>query len=493
MQLTPAQLDRACGAALGSAVGDALGAPYEFGLAKVGTDGPQMIGGGLGNFAPGEWTDDTTMAWCVLDVAASGADLRTDEALTSIARNFCDWFDSDPPDIGNQTSTVLREVGCSPTGAMMTATSADLHARTGHTAGNGSLMRTGPVALAHLDDPDALAVAARRISALTHHDHRAQEACVLWSLAIRHAILNAEFDLRAGLAHLDAEAVDYWAERADEAESSEPGGFQPNGWVVTALQAAWSAIVHTPIPSDGPQCRHLDDALATAIGIGNDTDTVAAIAGALLGARWGASAIPARWRRITHGYPGLTGEQLVELAHLAANKGSGVYNWPTAKRIDYAGLYALNGTLVRHPHDPGVWLADAQDLGSLPPDVTAVVSLCLMGSEQLDRDDVVHIGFRLIDNADPDVNPNLDFMLVDATHTVAALREEGHVVLLHCVAAQSRTPTVAAAYAMLLGLPETQALAEICGALPAARPNAGFRASLKRLERSGLLRLEPTH
>ena len=64
---TAAQLDRACGAVLGAAAGDALGAGYEFGCATVGPDGPQMIGGGLGNFAPGEWTDDTTMAWAVLD------------------------------------------------------------------------------------------------------------------------------------------------------------------------------------------------------------------------------------------------------------------------------------------------------------------------------------------------------------------------------------------------------------------------------------------
>src|SRR4051794_9891558 len=121
MKLTPAQVDRACGAVLGTAVGDALGAPYEFGLAKVGPDGPQMIGGGIGGFAPGEWTDDTTLAWAILDVAATGADLRTDESLTQMARNFRAWFDSSPPDIGNQTRTVLGQVGSDPTGAEMTA------------------------------------------------------------------------------------------------------------------------------------------------------------------------------------------------------------------------------------------------------------------------------------------------------------------------------------------------------------------------------------
>lgn len=166
----------------------------------------------------------------------------------------------------------------------------------------------------------ALVEAARKVGALTHYDPHAQEASVLWSLAIRHAIVDAELDVRAGLAYLDADAAAYWTERLDEAENSEPGRFRPNGWAVAAVQAAWSAIVHTPIPRDSYTCRHLPDGLVTAIEIGHDTDTVAAIAGGLLGARYGASAIPAKWRRISHGYPGLTGEHLVELARLAATR-----------------------------------------------------------------------------------------------------------------------------------------------------------------------------
>jgi ADP-ribosyl-[dinitrogen reductase] hydrolase len=482
MKLTPAQLDRACGAVLGTAIGDALGAAYEFGLAKVGADGPCMLGGGLGGFGPGEWTDDTTMAWCILDVAATGADLRTEDALTQIARRFRDWYDSRPADIGNQTRRVLGAAGADPTGATMTATSYDLHTQTGHTAGNGSLMRTAPVALPYLDDPAAVADAARRIGAMTHYDSHAQEACVLWSLAIRHAILHGELDVRAGLGYLDADAGAYWTERLDEAEQSDPSRFRPNGWAVAALQAAWSAIVHTPVPTGTHACRHLADSLTTAIGIGDDTDTVAAIAGALLGARWGASAVPAEWRRISHGYPGLRGERLVELAHLAANKGPGVYDWPLAEHIDYSS-YRSPKTLVRHPHDDGVWLADASALDDLPGDVTAVVSLCLVGNEQI-RPDLEHVAYRLIDHADPAVNPNLDFVLVDAAHTIAALRSEGHGVLLHCVAAQSRTPTVGIVYAMLRGVDRVTAIEAVCGVLPAAHPNAGFRAALKRIEES---------
>ena len=57
---------------------------------------------------------------------------------------------------------------------------------------------------------------------------------------------------------------------------------------------------------------------ATQVRAGDDTDTVAAIAGALLGARHGASAVPAEWRAAVHGWPGLTADDLVELAVRAA-------------------------------------------------------------------------------------------------------------------------------------------------------------------------------
>ena len=124
----------------------------------------------------------------------------------------------------------------------MTAAAANLHARTGHTGGNGSLMRTSPVALAHLGDPQRLTAAAEAIPALTHTDERAGQACVLWSQAIRQAVL----DVRVGLPYLSDDARDFWAACIDEAEAQDPPPFTRNGYVVTALQAAWSAIHHAP-------------------------------------------------------------------------------------------------------------------------------------------------------------------------------------------------------------------------------------------------------
>lgn len=482
LHLSSAQVDRACGALLGSAAGDALGAGYEF--AHLPADlVPAMIGGGLGDFAPGEWTDDTSMTWAIADVAATGLDLRTPEALDAIAARFREWFDTRPPDIGINTSTVLRAAGASPTGASLTAAAQAEHDATGHTGGNGSLMRTAAVGLTHLDDPAALAEAAMAVSALTHADPRAQEACALWSLAIRHAVLEGEYDVRSGLALLPPAAAAFWSERLDEAEQSEPATFNPNGYVVLALQAAWSAIVHTPIPTDGEPCGQLVTALENAVKIGHDTDTVAAIAGALLGARWGMSAVPASWRRILHGYPGLTGLDLERLAYLTARGGRpGKYEWPLVDHIDCRDLQHGKPALVRHPHDAGVWLAGATALDDIPTDVDAVVSLCLTGRTQVPSRPE-HINFRLMDESDPAANPHLDFVIADSAQTVQALRDEGKTVLLHCVAAHSRTPTIGIAYAMLLGVPLEQAMDEVCSALPAAHPNRGFRAALKRAAR----------
>lgn len=485
VHLSYAQTDRACGVILGAAAGDALGAGYEFGCARLSPDeSPRMIGGGLGDFAPGEWTDDTSMTLGVLRVAATGQDLRSDAGLTAVAREFAAWFVTRPPDVGINTRSVLRTAGPNPTGAAMTAAAQARHQRTGRTGSNGSLMRTSPVALAYLDDPDGLVEAARAVGGLTHPDPDAQDACVLWCLAIRHAVLTGELDLRAGLARIPEDRRDVWSDRIDRAESEHPSAFRPNGGAVAALMAAWSSIVSTPSTTgERFACEHLVDALGTAVHIGDDTDTVASIAGALLGARWGMSAIPAAWRRMLHGYPGLDARDLERLAFLAAHRGeTGKYGWPLVQHIDYEPLQYGRSALARHPFDDGVWMASATELDRLPDGVGAVVTLCLTGTEQAPAN-VDHVTFRLQDLPDPTANPNLDFVIVDAARTVAALRAEGKAVLLHCVASHSRTPTVAIAYAMTLGATLEEAMPAVCEVLPYARPNRGFRAALQRLER----------
>jgi ADP-ribosyl-[dinitrogen reductase] hydrolase len=306
MRLDAKQIDRAVGVLLASAAGDALGVPYEFGTRALVGD-PEQLGGGLGGIAPGQWSDDTEMACAIAQVTATGADLRTQESLDAVADGFLRWYDDEPPDIGAQTRQVLSSTGRgSGTAARMTAVARQLHERTGHTAGNGSLMRTGPVALAHLGDPAAIVEAARAISNLTHADPIAGDGCVLWCLAIDRAVRTGELDVRVGLPDVDAG----WVAFIDEAERGEPSSFANNGWVVAALQAAWSALTRTTT---------IRDALIAAVRAGNDTDTVAAITGALAGASYGGSAVPPEWLSRLHGWPGLRAADLTRLAVLAVN------------------------------------------------------------------------------------------------------------------------------------------------------------------------------
>jgi len=488
-RLSTAQVDRAAGVLLGMACGDALGAPFEFGPPL----GPEvtiaMTGGGSMGWEPGEWTDDTSMAIAIAEVSATGADLRTDEERDQIAVRWAEWAEK-AKDVGVQTRTVLSaatraarlrgETG--PTSGDLTAAAAEHDAFTGHSGGNGSLMRTAPVALAHLHDPDALVLAAQEISAMTHHDSEAGEACALWCLAIRAAVLHGTLDVRSGLEHLSEDRARIWAARLDEAEAGQPSDFEKNGWVVEALQGAWSAIT-TSAETTGP--AHFQLALEAAVRGGRDTDTVAAIAGSLVGGLYGASVVPAQWRRELHGWPGLRARDLVRLGVMTARGGeSSSASWPAVAKLDYS-KYKGSGALAQHPHDDHVWIGGVDALAEPPAGVDAVVSLCRLGSTQVPAPGVAprdHVEVWLLDESEPDKNPNLDFVLTDAVAAVEALRAEGRTVLLHCVQAQSRTPAIAALYgARITGRTPDDALADIVAVLPEASPNSGFRAALDRL------------
>lgn len=300
--------DRAVGAILGMAAGDALGAGYEFGPPLPDDAVVEMRGGGTFQWAPGEWTDDTSMAVPILRAVAEGRDLLDEATQDGIAAAWLGWAET-ASDVGIQTRQVFAGTAA-PTAVEMRRSSQEVHDRQGRSAGNGSLMRTAPVALAYLDDgrEDELERAARAISGLTHAERDTGDGCVLWCLAIRHAIRTGELDVRVGLDRV----APHWAGRVEDAERKQPRDFESNGWVVEALQGAWSAIHH------GSTLR---DRLERAVRGGRDTDTVAAIAGGLAGAAAGSDAIPAEWRRILHGWPGIDADELERLtrATLAAH------------------------------------------------------------------------------------------------------------------------------------------------------------------------------
>ena len=316
-------LDRAKGAVCGGAAGDALGAGYEFTNPHP-EDEIVMKGGGAFNWAPGEWTDDTAMAVAILDVLAKGHC-----NIEEIGNNFLSWYESSPPDVGIQTSAVLSSAH---DGAELINAGQEFFKKNPYKAGNGALMRTGPVALSALGDRVLVAQNAEAIASLTHAHPDSTAACILWSLAIEEAIsaepTEREFDwensVKSGLEFLSLEVANRWEKIIDEAVQGPSVTFNPNGYVVTAFQAALAAIIETPIPAQDPS-RHLADSLETAVRIGDDCDTVAAIAGSFLGARWGAEAIPEPWRVLIHGSrqnlsPTLQFSDLTDLVERAMQK-----------------------------------------------------------------------------------------------------------------------------------------------------------------------------
>lgn len=476
--LSAVQRDRAVGVLLGTAAGDALGAGYEFRSSMPADEPVGMIGGGLGPFEPGEWTDDTSMAIAIAEVAATGADLADQGSQDDIVQRWFDWAQT-AKDVGVQTSSVLRTAARTGIGAVSAREAAAEHHRsTGRSAGNGSLMRTAPVALAYLHDQAALVSVARALSELTHFDPEAGDACVLWCSAIRHAVLTGELNIRLGLGHIDPARRNLWSDRLDEAERLEPSAFAGNnGWVVSALQGAWSAISSIAVPANDVAAEvfgadWLRLSLEAAVRGGGDTDTVAAIAGGLLGAVTGASAVPWQWRRMLHGWPGLTARGLAQLAERIIDGG--------AEPADpvYPTVYGYQGP-VRHPHDDEVWIGAAPSLSELPSGIDAIVSLCRVADTHL-PEGATHLDVRLIDKIG--ANAHLDYVLLDTVRAVEGLRAEGRTVFLHCAAGQSRTPAIAALYgSRRQGIDIDSAVTEVCAVLTDAEPNPEFRAALRRL------------
>ena len=349
--LSDSQLDRIEGVLLGQAVGDAMGAPYEPGdIPFTGT--PELLGGGFGDYAPGEWSDDTQMSLYIARVAATGADLTSREALDEIARGFCRWVALDgASDVGVQTRRVLGAVvdGRDEPGiaARMRAAAADLDAATRRTGGNGALMRNGIVGLTRLNDRRATAASARAVAELTHADPLAGDCCVIHAEMIRSAVMGPPWrggplpGATAAMRTLDlipAERRHYWRDLFDGGILSDSRCLEPpsgDGFTVHALGHATLALAfvnqvladrtarpagasgrgEAPTANEAPagesrsartradRADRMGRILVRALEASEDKDTVAAIAGALAGSHLGASALDPAWVEAIHGLP----------------------------------------------------------------------------------------------------------------------------------------------------------------------------------------------
>jgi ADP-ribosyl-[dinitrogen reductase] hydrolase len=304
--------DRIVGVVVGAAVGDALGAPFEFDprgtfsarLPDRRPDGQgDMIGGGAFGWEPGEFTDDTQMGLALASSLLTCGRYDPDD----LWQRWQMWAETSS-DVGNTTRFALghpswREV---------------VHEHPEWTAANGALMRAFPLALATLgEDADLARDVTLHQSLLTHADPSAAWGAWLGVAMMRAGVIGEDplVELERQLvilAERDGRSAERFLEMLAPGWTPEDGDRDGigNGSVWGCLaQAVWALRRHATYA----------DVVAAVVELGKDTDTVACVAGAIAGARDGATAIPAGWSGPVHGVvdtPG--GQERYDLAGLTA-------------------------------------------------------------------------------------------------------------------------------------------------------------------------------
>lgn len=281
--MTGEMRDRARGALVGLACGDAVGTALEF--QRPGSFEPlsDMVGGGPFRLEAGQWTDDTSMALCMAEsiIDTGGLDLadhlrryllwRDHGYLSSNGRCF---------DIGGTTNQQLSRFAS--TGIAIDANTPE------NAAANGSLMRLAPVPIAWHADLDEAVERSGESSRSTHAARRPVDACRVLG-AMTAALIQG-----VGADDVFARSFWRWGELDPEIAAivdgsyreKEPPAIRGTGFCVDALEAALWAV---------HGADDFRDAVLRAANLGDDADTTAAIAGQLAGARWGAADIPAGW------------------------------------------------------------------------------------------------------------------------------------------------------------------------------------------------------
>lgn len=274
--------DRAQGMLLGLACGDAVGAAVEFKPRGSFAPVTDMIGGGKFRLAPGEWTDDTSMALCLADslITCQGFD-----AADQMAR-YKRWID-----------TGYRSCKPHPIGIGKTVLQSLMHFhRTGEvfagstdprSAGNGALMRLAPIPLFFAHDLDKTRHFAIESTRTTHGALECIAASELFAELLHHALHGrlgheaAQYVMPRGHWPKSIQALaqgDYRLKSYEEIRGS--------GYVVESLEAAlwcWDTA------------SSFEEAILLAVNLGDDADTTAAICGQLAGASFGISGIPYQW------------------------------------------------------------------------------------------------------------------------------------------------------------------------------------------------------
>lgn len=269
--LRPTLEQRALGAYLGLAVGDALGATVEFMTAgeihaQFGVH-RHIVGGGWLRLKPGQITDDTQMCLAIGRALVAGNDWD----LHRVAESLLAWMRSRPVDIGHTCRRGLRRYLLDKT---LSAEPAE------DSGGNGAVVRNLPVVLATLGDDAALARWSLEQAHVTHHHPYSDAATLGFGRLTQHLLAGGAKDACRELA---GQLV---AEHPTFRFSPWPG--RTSGYIVDTTQTALDAFFSS---------TSFEDCVVRAVNRGGDADTIGALVGQLAGACYGVQAIPAHWLR----------------------------------------------------------------------------------------------------------------------------------------------------------------------------------------------------
>ncbi len=260
---------RALGAFLGFALGDALGATVEFmTVGEIKTQygvHDRMIGGGWLRLRPGQVTDDTDMALCLARVLVQHQGWNLEAACQS----FAAWLRGRPVDVGNTVRRGIRRYMTDGT------TATPPHDGDG---GNGACMRNLPIALATLSDPVAYEAWTLEQCHITHN-HALSDAASL-TLGRMAQILVEGGGIRAARSEANRLVERYrnFAYRDYRGPSS--------AYIVDTVRTVLDCYFNTD---------NARDCIVEAVNRGGDADTVGALAGMLAGATYGAADLPGAW------------------------------------------------------------------------------------------------------------------------------------------------------------------------------------------------------
>jgi ADP-ribosyl-[dinitrogen reductase] hydrolase len=278
--------DRVVGGVLGLALGDALGAPFEFLRAHNVPDPIPALEHPWLDLPPGSTTDDTAMA---RNLCRSLADCGGFDPADIVGRHL-EWFASEPPDVGTVTRRVLKRVAAGQD-AWDAARAVWQERGPEVSAGNGSVMYCAPLGLAYANRPDELLELAPPLSALTHYDERCRSSVLAVTLAAAALVRGessrtaAELAVSAALDREGGEELEFLVERVGRAR---PIDGPDQGFCLFTTAVALQALL---------RFDDFEPALRYVVGLGGDADTNGAVAGALLGAHVGAAGLPRRWVR----------------------------------------------------------------------------------------------------------------------------------------------------------------------------------------------------